>query len=60
LLCGFLRLNARNGDGDGGLARVIVGGLRLLFLLRRLTGFGAGNRRFDGGFARVDRWCFCF
>jgi hypothetical protein len=57
LLCGFLRLNARNRGGDGGFARVIVGGLRLLFLLRRFTGFGAGNRRFDGGFTRVDR-CF--
>jgi hypothetical protein len=54
-------LNARNGGGDGGFARVIVGGLRLLFLLRRFTGFGAGNRRFDGGFTRVDRcFWFCF
>jgi hypothetical protein len=61
LLCGFLCLNARNRGGDGGFARVIVGGLRLLFLLRRFTGFGAGNRRFDGGFTRVDRrFWFCF
>jgi hypothetical protein len=55
LLCGFLCLNARNGGGDGGFARVIVGGLRLLILLRRFAGFSAGNRRFDGGFTRIDR-----
>jgi hypothetical protein len=37
LLCGFLRLNARNRGSDGGFARVVIGGLRLLFLLCRFT-----------------------
>ena len=56
MLCGFLCLNARNGGGDGGFARVIVGGLRLLILLRRFAGFGTGNCCLNGRFARVDRF----